>query len=169
LRWRPSPRTSRAWTRPRWSRSLRLSCRAPRPAPACNGPPGHPALGLVPLLVVGTPARHHGLHCPHISSFGLAPRAGTCSNLRDLASYIKRASRRTAASKRAFGPGVQTRAHARRQVFLVTDKDATPGVFAALSVNLRKYKYVFADVHSSDAEAVARLGVKKVGARAPAR
>ena len=56
-------------------------------------------------------------------------------------------------------PGVQI---CGRQVFLVTDKDATPGVFAALSVNLRKYKYVFADIHSSDAEAVARLGVKKV-------
>ena len=49
-----------------------------------------------------------------------------------------------------------------RQVFLITDKDATPGVFAALSVNLRKYRFVFADVHSSDAEALQRLGVKKV-------
>lgn len=35
-------------------------------------------------------------------------------------------------------------------------------MFAALSVNLRKYRFVFADVHSSDAEAVQRLGVKKV-------
>ncbi len=52
----------------------------------------------------------------------------------------------------------------RRKVFLVTDKDATPGVFAALSANLRKYKYVFADIHSSDAQAVKRLGVDKVSA-----
>lgn len=50
-------------------------------------------------------------------------------------------------------------------MFLVTDKDATPGVFAALSANLRKYKYVFADIHSSDAQAVKRLNVDKVSAR----
>ncbi|KAK9845433.1 hypothetical protein WJX81_006361 [Elliptochloris bilobata] len=52
----------------------------------------------------------------------------------------------------------------RPKVFLITDKDATPGVFAALSVNLRKYRYVFADIHSSDQEALQRLSIKKAPA-----
>ena len=48
------------------------------------------------------------------------------------------------------------------QVFLITDKDATPGVFAALSVNLRKYRYVFADIHAGDTAAMQRLSITKV-------
>ena len=47
------------------------------------------------------------------------------------------------------------------QVFLCTDKDATPGVFAALSVNLRKYRYVFADIHAGDKAALQRLSITK--------
>ena len=47
------------------------------------------------------------------------------------------------------------------QVFLITDKDATPGVFAALSVNLRKYRYVFADIHAGDTAALQRLSITK--------
>ena len=41
------------------------------------------------------------------------------------------------------------------------------GVFAALSVNLRKYRYRFADVHSSDAQLMQQFSVKKARARAP--
>ncbi len=48
-------------------------------------------------------------------------------------------------------------------VILFTDKDATPPVFAALSVNLRKYKYKFADAHSSDAALMRQFNIKKVG------
>ena len=51
------------------------------------------------------------------------------------------------------------------QVFLITDKDATPGVFAALSVNLRKYRYVFADIHASDKAALQRLSITKARRR----
>lgn len=47
-------------------------------------------------------------------------------------------------------------------VFLFTDKEETPTVYAALSVNLRKYKYKFADVHSSDAELMKQFNIKKV-------
>lgn len=47
------------------------------------------------------------------------------------------------------------------QVFLITDKEATPGVFAALSVNLRKYRYVFADIHAGDKAALQRLSITK--------
>ena len=35
------------------------------------------------------------------------------------------------------------------------------GVYAALSVNLRKYRYRFADVHSSDAQLMQQFSVKK--------
>ena len=51
------------------------------------------------------------------------------------------------------------------QVFLATDKDATPGVFAALSVNLRKYRYVFADIHAGDTAALQRLSITKARSR----
>lgn len=47
-------------------------------------------------------------------------------------------------------------------VILFTDKDATPPVFAALSVNLRKYRYKFADAHSSDAALMSQFNIKKV-------
>lgn len=49
------------------------------------------------------------------------------------------------------------------RVFLFTDKDETPAVYAALSVNLRRYKYKFADVHKSDAALMQQFNVKKVG------
>ena len=49
------------------------------------------------------------------------------------------------------------------RVFLFTDKNETPAVYAALSVNLRKYKYKFADVHKSDGALMQQFGVKKVG------
>ena len=49
------------------------------------------------------------------------------------------------------------------RVFLFTDKDETPAVYAALSVNLRRYKYKFADVHSSEAALMQQFNVKKVG------
>ena len=48
------------------------------------------------------------------------------------------------------------------RVFLFTDKEETPTVYAALSVNLRKYKYKFADVHSSDGELMKQFSIKKV-------
>lgn len=48
------------------------------------------------------------------------------------------------------------------RVFLFTDKDETPAVYAALSVNLRKYKYKFADVHSSDSALMKQFNIKRV-------
>lgn len=50
------------------------------------------------------------------------------------------------------------------QVFLFTDKDETPPVFNALAANMRKYKYLFADVHSSDRELMEKFGIEKVNA-----
>ncbi len=47
-------------------------------------------------------------------------------------------------------------------VILFTDKDTTPPVFAALSVNLRKYRYKFADAHSSDTALMSQFNIKKV-------
>ena len=48
------------------------------------------------------------------------------------------------------------------RVFLFTDKDETPAVYAALSVNLRRYKYKFADVHKSDKALMQQFNVQKV-------
>ncbi|CAK0750414.1 hypothetical protein CVIRNUC_001989 [Coccomyxa viridis] len=47
-------------------------------------------------------------------------------------------------------------------VFLFTDKEETPAVYAALSVNLRKYKYKFGEVHSGEAALMQQFNVKKV-------
>lgn len=47
-------------------------------------------------------------------------------------------------------------------VILFTDKESTPPVFAALSVNLRKYRYKFADAHSSDTALMSQFNIKKV-------
>ncbi len=47
-------------------------------------------------------------------------------------------------------------------VILFTDKETTPPVFAALSVNLRKYRYKFADAHSSDTALMSQFNIKKV-------
>jgi hypothetical protein len=47
-------------------------------------------------------------------------------------------------------------------IILFTDKEETPPVFAALSVNLRKYKYRFADVHSSDTDLMQQFHIQKV-------
>lgn len=47
-------------------------------------------------------------------------------------------------------------------VFLFTDKEETPAVYAALSVNLRKYRYKFGEVHSSEAALMQQFNVKKV-------
>ena len=49
------------------------------------------------------------------------------------------------------------------RVFLFTDKDETPAVYAALSVNLRRYKYKFADVHKSAKALMQQFNIKKVG------
>jgi hypothetical protein len=46
-------------------------------------------------------------------------------------------------------------------VILFTDKAETPAVFAALSVNLRKYKYRFVDVRSDDVALMQQFNVKK--------
>jgi hypothetical protein len=48
------------------------------------------------------------------------------------------------------------------QVFLFTDKEETPAVFNALAANMRNYKYIFADVHSSQGEVMEKFGVEKV-------
>jgi hypothetical protein len=50
----------------------------------------------------------------------------------------------------------------RLQVFLFTDKEETPAVFNALAANMRNYKYIFADVHSSQEEVMEKFGVEKV-------
>lgn len=47
-------------------------------------------------------------------------------------------------------------------VILFTDKEETPAVYAALSANLRKYKYRFVDVHRSDATLMKDFNVQKV-------
>ena len=49
-------------------------------------------------------------------------------------------------------------------VILFTDRDETPPVFAALSVNLRKYRYRFVDVRADDAQLMQQLNVKKARA-----
>ncbi len=48
------------------------------------------------------------------------------------------------------------------RVFLFTEKDETPAMYAALSVNLRKYNYKFADVHKSEGPLMKQFNIKKV-------
>ena len=48
------------------------------------------------------------------------------------------------------------------KVLLFTDKDATPPLFAALSINLRARRLLFADVHSSQQDVMEQFGVSKV-------
>ena len=52
--------------------------------------------------------------------------------------------------------------HSQLQVILFTERDSTPGIFGALSVNLRKAGYDFADVHSSSKQILEEFGVHKV-------
>ena len=48
------------------------------------------------------------------------------------------------------------------KVLLFTDKEETPPLFAALSVNFRHRQLLFADVHSGEQAVMEQFGVAKV-------